>query len=187
MARPLETRTPPALVALTTAGIIGAGAAGLTAVAADLSRPAGYAIHAALVAAISAAILARPIRAGRPLSWLALAVTTYAVGVLTFPVAGWLFGLIPPAGVSSTIEARDVLPMYAFTPVGFLMAAPFSPAVLATSFIATRVLRPAKGAWPLSDPDRRFRRRTLVATTIVGVLVVGGLGIMFFAANSIGY
>ena len=77
--------------------------------------------------------------------------------------------------------------MYAFTPVGFLMAAPFSVAALATSFITSRVLRPTLEARPQSDADRRFRRRTVVVASIVGVLVIGGLGTLLFAATSIGY
>ena len=139
------------------------------------------------MATICVAALARPIRAGRPFGWLALAVAIYVVGVLTFPVVGLLLNLDPPAGGLSTINARDVPGMYLFSPIGFLLAAPFSPAALATALITTKVLRPAEEAWPQSDADRRFRRRTLMAAWIVGILVVGNLGVLFLASQSIGY
>ena len=187
MAAPPQSRVPSQLVALAIAGIIGAASAGLTSLAADLRHPAGYALHSGLVAMICVAALARPIRAGRPFGWLALAVAIYVAGVFTFPVVGLLLNLDPPAGGLSTINARDVLGMYLFTPIGFLLAAPFSPAVLATALITTKVLHPAEEAWPQSDADRRFRRRTLVAASIVGVLVMGGFGMVFLASQSIGY
>jgi hypothetical protein len=185
MAASSESRVPPQLVGLATAGGVGAASAALTSVAMDLDHPAGYALFGALVAAACAAILARPIRAGRQLGWLALATATYAVGVLAFPLAGWTLGLETPGAGVSFVDSRSLLAMYLLAPAGFGMAAPFSPAVLATSLITTKVMRP-EPATPRTDADRHFRRGTLVAASIVGVLSVGGFVMVLLAASSSG-
>jgi hypothetical protein len=185
------SRLRAAAIALPIGAVAGAG----TAVLAGLSRPVEHGIFAAVVAAAATAIVVPAIHAHRPVAWVALAVVMYPLGVLAYPPSAFALGLDPPFGGPSGVELRDILPMYAFLPVGFFIAAPFAPAVaLAAVAIATVVQPPVspqeEGAGRLEatlEADRRFQRRTLVAA---GVLIVGiGLGYVLLAmmAGSLGY
>jgi hypothetical protein len=185
------SRLRAAAIALPVGAVAGAG----TAVLAGLDRPIEHGIFAALVAAAATAIVLPAIHSHRPIAWVALAVVMYLFGVLVYPPAAFALRLDPPFGGLSGVELRDILPMYAFLPVGFFIAAPFAPAVafgalLITTLVEPRVSGEAEAAGQLEatlDADRRFRRRTLVAAGILIVAIGLGYGLLAMMAGSIGY
>ncbi len=158
----------------TTIGLIVGGLTGAaTAFVTGLDRPLLFGVYAAIVAAVATWLLEPSIARGRPLAGLGLAVIAYGLGVLAFPTASLLLGLESP-GTTRPTELRDVLPMYALTPLGLVFAWPFAPAVLVTGHVVG-FLSPGTRADPTAPPtdeDSRFERWVGCATI---ALVVGGV------------
>jgi hypothetical protein len=174
------TRQPDRLLAAGILALVGVALGAIMAVASAVESPVAFVLLATLSAAIAGALLAPSIRARRPLVGLAVALVTYVVGVLLFPPFSILGGVGAPGLKGSFSSTENLLAIYFFTPLGFLLALPFLPAVIATGILGARVVqsRIPVGDDPPTEADvaanRRFRRRLAWAGLGLGLLTALG-------------
>ena len=164
----MDRRDRARLAAVTAA--IGAVALALTAAAARLDTPPGWAVHGVIVGAIAGWVAGPWIARGRPMAIAALAVVLDLTGVLLFPLLGPPLGLEPPLGGPVRIDQwlASLGPMLALTPLGFLSALPFVPAIVATAVLtavvagrrrpSTAIPADAPGSASLRDQERPVSR-----------------------------
>lgn len=135
-------------------------------------------ILAPIAMALSARLLADAVKDRVPLATLGVALATYWFGVLLFPIA------LAIAGVLSADVIRGVVTLYAWTPAGLAFALPTVPGVAAAAIVHVLLVRRRTLAEEPADPERsrRFRLRT-VALTVVTVL---GIGIGAAMLNDVG-
>ena len=131
-------------------------AVAITAAATGIDTPSGWAIHGLIVGALAGSIAAPWIVRGRPLAIVALAVVLDVAGVLLFPILAPLLGLEGPIARPARLDQwlSNLGPMFVVTPIGFMTAVPFLPAVGATAVIAAAIIgrRRAPAGVPADAP-----------------------------------
>ncbi len=185
MTEPRRVRLKVGGISAVTGALVGLVAA----IVLSLDAVVGFAVLAATASGLAGAWLAPTIVERRSAAWLALSLATYVFGVLLFPLFAGIAHVDAP--FVGTAGPRDqlssLLPAYAFTPFGLIVAGPVAPFVLVAALVTVAVVRITIPAPIRPDPavsvvaDARFRNRVIVATVVlVCVVAIGGFALSRF-------